>query len=236
MLSICSWNVRGLNDPLKRCLVNSAVCNLRTSILCLQETKVGSFSRSFVVSFAGRFLDKCHFIPANGASGGIYTGWNSRFYSCSEVVVRKYSLTIRLMHCASGTLFYLTNVYGPATWAGKEEFCQELAALKTVCTGPWVLCGDFNCTRNHLERTGRCWSNKLMGLFSDLINELELVDLPIANQLYTWSNMQANPTLAKLDRFLLSTEWDSRFPLSFVTALPRITSDHTPLLLKTARK
>ncbi len=49
-----------------------------------------------------------------------------------------------------------------------------------------------------------------------------------------WSNLHSSPTLAKLDRFLISTEWDSLFPKSFVTVLPRITSDHSPLLLKTS--
>ncbi len=233
MLSICTWNVRGLNDPVKRCLVKSVVAKLRSAVLCLQETKVSVFSRSFICSFAGGSFDKCHFIPANGASGGIFIGWNSRFYACTDVLVRNHSLTLRLRHYPSGTLFFITNAYGPASWAGKEEFCQELAALKNQCAGLWVLCGDFNFTRLHCERRGRCWSSKLMGRFSDLINELELMDLPIANQLFTWSNMQSTPTLAKLDRFLISTEWDSGFPFSAVTALPRITSDHSPLLLNT---
>ncbi len=75
-----------------------------------------------------------------------------------------------------------------------------------------------------------------MSMFSNLINELELVDLPQGNQQYTWSNMQSSPTLAKLDRFLISTEWDLTFPLSKVAALPRITSDHSPLILVTQRK
>ncbi len=115
MLNFCTWNVRGLNDPVKRCLVKSVVAKLQNAVLCLQETKVSAFSRSFISSFAGGFFDKCHYIPANGASGGIFTGWNSRFFSCTEVLVRKHSLTLRLKHCASGTLFYLTNVYGPAS-------------------------------------------------------------------------------------------------------------------------
>ncbi len=236
MLNICSRNVRGLNDPVKQCLVKFVVSKLQDDVLCFQETKVSAFSRSFISSFADGFFDKCHFIQANGASRGIFTSWNSRYYFCTEVLVRKHSLTLRLKHCASGTLFHLTNVYGPASWAGKEEFCLELAALKIKCTGPWVLCGDFNFTKNQNERRGRSWSRKLMSLFFNLINELELVDLPIAIQLYTWSNMQVNPTLAKLDRFLISTEWDFWFPISNVTALPRITLDHSPLLLKTNRK
>ncbi len=69
---------------------------------------------------------------------------------------------------------------------------------------------------------------------NELIHDLALIDLPLKNQRFTWSNMQQAPALAKLDRFLVSTEWDSSFPRSDVEALPRVTSDHCPILLSTA--
>ncbi len=75
-----------------------------------------------------------------------------------------------------------------------------------------------------------------MGMFTDLINKLEVIDLPMGNQNFTWSNMQRSPTLARLDRFLISTEWDLAFPLSKVMVVPRITSDHSPILLNTGDK
>ncbi len=236
MFQVCCWNVRGLNDRGKRAMVKSVVSRFRTSILCLQESKVSEVSRSFLNSFVGRLFNKCHFISANGASGGVVTCWNADDFSCLEVLVRVFSLTLRLVHRASGLSFFVTNVYGPRGWEGKAAFCSELGALKAHCLGPWVVCGDFNLTRNQNERRGRTWSCKLMHMFSNLINELELMDLPIGNQLYTWSNQQSIPTLAKLDRFLISTEWDATFPYSVVSALPRITSDHSPLLLRTLPK
>lgn len=91
---------------------------------------------------------------------------------------------------------------------------MELLSLKDVCTNSWVICGDFNCIKNQSERKGLPWSRKAMALFSDLINNLEVIDLPLSNQTYTWSNMQQRPTLAKLDRFLVSTEWDLSFPIA----------------------
>lgn len=233
MFQICSWNVRSLNDPIKRSLVKSVVSKLKTSVLCFQESKVDDVSRSFLRSFAGSFVDKCHLIKEVGASGGIITCWCAKDFSCSEVIVRNYSLTTHLKHVSNGTHFFLTNVYGPPTWDGKEEFFSELAALKNVCSGLWVMCGDFSLTRYQQKKRGRNWSRKIRTLFSNMINDLELIDLPMGNQNYTWSNIQCNPTLAKLDRFLISTDWDQTFPLTRVLALPRITSDHSPILLST---
>jgi hypothetical protein len=48
---------------------------------------------------------------------------------------------------------------------------------------------------------------------------------------YTWANNLATPTFEKLDRILVTTEWEEKFPLSTVQALTREVSDHTPLLL-----
>ncbi|OAY83381.1 hypothetical protein ACMD2_21719 [Ananas comosus] len=201
------WNVRGFNDPSKRCAVRAVVSKLRNAV----ESKVNHVSGSFLSSVGGSLLNKCVFLEAVGASGGIITGWSSRFFSCSE--------------------FFLTNVYGPASWDGKEEFFAELAQLKDHCVGKWIICGDFSWTRGQEEWRGKHWSTRATGLFNDLIRDLALIDLPMFNQSYTWSNLHATPTLARLDRFLVSTEWDHEFPLTRVETLPRITSDHCPILL-----
>lgn len=161
---------------------------------------------SFLRSFGGSFLNKCVYLKSNGASGGIITGWSSRFFNCQEVLVRKIVITVLLSSVTRNTNFYVTNVYGPASWDGKEEFFSEVAHMKDRSEGKWIIYGDFNSTRGQEEQRGRPWSSKATALFNDLINELALIDLPLTNQSFTWSNMQKTPTLAKLDRFLISTE------------------------------
>jgi endonuclease/exonuclease/phosphatase family metal-dependent hydrolase len=48
---------------------------------------------------------------------------------------------------------------------------------------------------------------------------------------YTWANNLSNMTFEKIDRVLVSTEWEEKFRLSTVHVLPRVISDQTPLLL-----
>ncbi len=236
MLNICSWNVRGLNNLTKRCMVRNVISSLRNAVICLQESKVRSVSCSFLRSFAGPLLDKRQIIEANGASGGLITCWSSKCFECTEVLRRNSSITVHLLHRGSGQRVYVTNVYDPQSGEEKAAFCTELAQLKTYCSGNWVLCGDFNLTRTREERNGGRGGRSAVCNFNDLISDLELIDLPLQNQRITWSNLQRHPALAKLDRFLVSTEWDSTFPLSAVEALPRITSDHYPILLSTGGK
>jgi hypothetical protein len=56
-----------------------------------------------------------------------------------------------------------------------------------------------------------------------------LIELNPSNRKYTWSNNQACPILAKLDRIFVSNDWVVASPLVRINALPKEISDHTPL-------
>nr|CAD1824879.1 unnamed protein product [Ananas comosus var. bracteatus] len=84
MFNILCWNVRGLNDPCKRRCVRSIVSNLFCSVVCIQESKVDSVSRSFLRSCCGSSFDRCHVIPAYRASGGLITCWNELGNICPQ--------------------------------------------------------------------------------------------------------------------------------------------------------
>ena len=45
--------------------------------------------------------------------------------------------------------------------------------------------------------------------------------------------LQTDPTYEKLNRVLMTTEWELKYPLVMLHALDRGVSDHTPLLLET---
>lgn len=63
------------------------------------------------------------------------------------------------------------------------------------------------------------------------MNDTGLIDLPLLNKAFTWTNGRRNPTLERLDRALISHDWFLSFPCSTLRALPRPRSDHTPLIL-----
>lgn len=68
--------------------------------------------------------------------------------------------------------------------------------------------------------------------FSDLINNLELVDLPLSDGIFTWDRGNNEGTASRIDRFLVSTEWDEAFSNIKQSLLPRLGSDHCPIQLK----
>jgi endonuclease/exonuclease/phosphatase family metal-dependent hydrolase len=96
-----------------------------------------------------------------------------------------------------------------------------------------ILGGDFNILRFSSYKNKNFSKNKATDLLNWIINTYELRYLTLLGGKYIWSNNQQNPTLEKLDRILISDDWEKHFPLTNLRKLPRELSDHNPLLLCT---
>jgi hypothetical protein len=59
-----------------------------------------------------------------------------------------------------------------------------------------------------------------------------LKEIKLLGRQYTWANNLPDPTFEKLDRVLVTSEWDQAFPLAVVIGMNRDISDHVHLLLK----
>jgi hypothetical protein len=67
-----------------------------------------------------------------------------------------------------------------------------------------------------------------MNLFNE---DVDLVEIPFSGRNFTWSNMQADPLMVKLERVFTSSSWTLSFPATFVQPLPRPISDHITYVL-----
>jgi hypothetical protein len=56
-----------------------------------------------------------------------------------------------------------------------------------------------------------------------------LIELPLLDRRYTWSNKRANLTLERLDQAFINLCWDELLPNTMLSSLTRATSDHVPL-------
>jgi endonuclease/exonuclease/phosphatase family metal-dependent hydrolase len=95
----------------------------------------------------------------------------------------------------------------------------------------WIFMGDFNFYRSQNDRNKPGGNVDDMLQFNDIIRAQSLVDLPLQGARFTWSNMQTDPLLVKLDWFLTSNNWTSIFPNTSVAALSRPVSNHIPCVV-----
>jgi hypothetical protein len=96
--------------------------------------------------------------------------------------------------------------------------------------------GNFNIIRNRSEKNNDRFEERWPFLFNAMIDSFDLREIEMSGRKFTWANSRRTPTYEKLDRMLVSTEWEQKFPLAAVVALSREISDHTPPLLDTGEK
>lgn len=125
----------------------------------------------------------------------------------------------------------LVAVYGAAQPEDKDCFLAEFVNACSLETLPLMVGGDFNIIRNLAEKSSDRYGSRWRWLFNACIKSLNLRELELSSCKFTWANSLIVPTFEKLDRILVTTHWEQKFPLSCVTALTRDLSDHTPLLL-----
>jgi hypothetical protein len=70
-------------------------------------------------------------------------------------------------------------------------------------------------------------------LFNAVIDSFDLREIEMFGRQFTWANSLPSPNYEKLDRVLMSSEWELKYPLVSIQTLDRGVSDHTPLLLVT---
>ncbi|RVX05721.1 Transposon TX1 uncharacterized 149 kDa protein [Vitis vinifera] len=229
---ILSWNTRGLGSKKKRRIVRRFLSTQNPDIVMLLITKRETWDRRFVSSvWTGKRVEWVA-LPACGASRGIVILWDSSKFECIEKVLGSFSVTVKFNSGEEGS-FWLTSVYGPINPLWRKDFWLELQDLYGLTFPRWCVGGDFNVIRRISEKLGESKLTFNMRCFDEFIRESGLLDPPLRNAAFTWSNMQADPICKRLDRFLFSSEWDTFFSQSFQEALPRWTSDHSPICLET---
>jgi exonuclease III len=127
--------------------------------------------------------------------------------------------------------FMITTCYGPADDDRKEEFLQEMLALKPAAGTPWLITGDFNLIYQASDKNNLNLNRRLMGKFRAAIDACELLELCLHNRRFTWSNERQNPTLVRLYRAFCNGDWEMIFPGYVLNALSTGVSDHCPIFL-----
>ena len=90
----------------------------------------------------------------------------------------------------------------------------------------WCLVGDFNCIRYPSERLGCEFFSPAMFAFLDFIDSNSLVDLPLEGASYTWFRDSGLPSMSRIDRALVSLDWEEHFENVSQRVLPRVILDH----------
>ncbi|XP_039040696.1 uncharacterized protein LOC120179039 [Hibiscus syriacus] len=165
-------------------------------------------------------------MEANGFIGGIWILWKDTVQIEIMNVFPQY-VHGRAQEEGSTKWLYFTVVYGSPQVTKRKELWDRLAALNPGNMEAWMLDGDFNATLRLEEKQGANRGNGTSKGFQDFIFNSELMVVEFRGSESTWKR----ENLWKiLDRFLFNEKWAALYPMSIVTHLDRVGSDHCPLL------
>jgi hypothetical protein len=103
----------------------------------------------------------------------------------------------------------------------------------TCETLPYIIGSDFNIMRRPKYNNTNNFLPKWPKLFNVVIEVLDLKEIELSRHQYTWAGPSDDPTYEKLDRILMSTKLEERFPLSVAEPRDKSQSDHNPIILNT---
>jgi exonuclease III len=205
----------------------------RIDFIGLQETNKKNFDDSWLDFIGGNRNFVWVWSPPNGWSGGLLVGFDADIFDVREKELGEFMIRILVIQNESGFIWNFINVYGAAQNDQKQKFLSELSTICSKCSHPMLIGGDFNILRKESDKNKHGGTNKWSSLFNSIIDVHDLIELELSGRLFTWSNNRNPPTYEKLDRFLVSPEWDLHFNNVNVSGLSRYFSDHVPLCLKT---
>ena len=157
-------------------------------------------------------------------------GINQGCFEIENIEDGDYHIKFLIKNKVDGFRWALLSVYGAAQKEHTEHFLSELVRACTRCGDlPFLVGRDFNIIRNPSGKNNSRYNNKWPLLFNAIIETLNLRELDLTGRKYTWANYVEVPTYEKLDRILVTTDWEQKIHLASIQALAREISNHTPL-------
>ncbi len=226
---IGSFNVKGLNNRLKRKQLFMWLRKKAFSIYFLQETHSENKTENIWHNEWGFTSYFCH---DRSNSAGVAVLFNNNF----EFTIKKYFLSdngrfIILDVEINNIIYTLINIYA-FNDDRPELFDLIIEHLSDFESENIIFGGDFNCVRNiNLDKRGGrpCTNFKMQQKVSTLVSSFNLIDIWRENNAdefnYTWKSNHSPPILCRLDYFLISEHlWGSTVDCDII---PGFRSDHS---------
>lgn len=196
----------------------------KPDIVSLLETRVSGTKADNIIAKLG--FQFSHHVKAIGYSGSIWIGWKDTIcldviHSHSQFIVTKVRSTL------SSYPIFIAFVYGSPNSQKRKEMWFLLKYLIRNDNSLWAAIRDFNVILSPAEKLGGCSNGKRCPFFGDFMDKAELSDLGFHGSPFTWHR---GTLFERLDRAVRNKAWLQKFSNSVITHLPKIKSDHRPLL------
>ncbi|GKB20366.1 RNA-directed DNA polymerase, eukaryota, reverse transcriptase zinc-binding domain protein, partial [Tanacetum coccineum] len=235
-LKMGMWNIRSMNQSKKQESVLNFIQNEKISICGIVEThlKPPKISKAANKAFGGWDWVSNSVYSTNSCR--ILVGWDKNKVNLMVVHMTKQVMLTVIEILKPKQKFFCSFVYASNSGLERRSLWKDLRGMKSITSGyPWILMGDFNVTLKIEEHSaGGSRSSGDMQDFMDCVNDIEVEDVNQSGLLFTWIKSPSKPDtsiMKKLDRFMINSEFLSRFGGSNARFHPFLISDHSPVVM-----
>ena len=232
---ICSWNVRGLNCPLKQREITKFISSNHIDVMGIIETKVRMPNQDKIQN---KFMPQWKFITNSEPHSvdRIWVGWNPDKVPLTVSLSNQQIIHAFISSTDHSVSFEASFIYGLNTVHDRRLLWRDMRLIGASSNGnPWICLGDFNVVLQQQDIFGgNQGRDRGIEEFTDIIYSTCLVDLRFIGLYFTWNNKRTNQEqfiMKKLDRVLINQSWLDKFPTAFAEFLPPGISDHSPALV-----
>ncbi|XP_061368719.1 uncharacterized protein LOC133311659 [Gastrolobium bilobum] len=207
--------------------------NYKVGMVAILEPRVIGNKAASIIRSLG-FSNKL-IVEAHGFSGGIWLVWNS-----CDVNISLISQHDQFIHCwvevAGLKGFFWAAVYVNPQEGKRRLLWEELKQIGRTMDEAWLLTGDFNEITSAEEKRGggpidysRCIQ------FANVLSACGVLDLGGGGNRFTWRGpkfLHLDRVFKRLDRAVENENWRASFQDADVLTLPRLFSDHCPVLVR----
>ena len=231
-VNFLSWNVKGLNSPVKRNKVFSHIHQLKADIMFLQEThlKATDHQRLHRNWIGQQFHSKFH----SKARGVAILIRNTVQFSPSSILEDPYGRYVIVSGLLYSTKVTLANIYAP-NWDDHNFVSKIISLLPDLNTYELILGGDFNCVLDtKLDRSSpkpahtSLTAKTIQAFLEDFaISDAWRFSFPTSHQYSFFSHV--HHSYSRIDYFFIDQKLLSKIKSCSYESIT--ISDHAPLLL-----
>ncbi|KAI9127053.1 hypothetical protein K1719_001612 [Acacia pycnantha] len=228
--TLCLGDVRGATSKGFAAILRDLKHRHRLDVVVILEPRVSGSGADRIIKNWG-FKQSVR-REAEGFLGGIWILWN-----LEELVVDVILLDEQFIHCnlcLGGKKMAFTAVHASPNESRRHRICDILYNYSTDSYVPWLLAGDFNEIKSPLEQKGGGRVNESRcRKFKDWIQDCNFIDIDTHGPFFTWKGPKWNGldrVYKRLDRCLCNVKWQEEFENAVVKIMPRIGSDHHPII------
>ncbi|XP_025704008.1 uncharacterized protein [Arachis hypogaea] len=229
---IVAWNIRGVANKATIRTLKERKSQHRPDITLIYEPKCSGNKATEVIKALGfnfSFLEE-----ADGYVGGIWVLWDNPALTINILETHHQYVAMEVKD-PSHSPWKLTTVYASPQEGIRKNLWENLKRLADATTDAWMVIGDFNEIAEEGEKKGGARADQhACRRFKNWIQSCNLLDLGFVGSKYTWKGGQRDGmerVFKRLDRGLANAEWRRRYMNARVDILPRVNSDHHPLLV-----